>query len=80
MHCLAVFTAAGCVPPQPALPRVLPVRLCQPTANRPPLGPPLMQIKDRFEFPMQLDMYPYTVEGADEADGRVSRADAVRAV
>lgn len=29
---------------------------------------------------MQLDMYPYTVEGADEADGRVSQADAVRAV
>lgn len=32
-----------------------------------------MQVKDRFEFPLQLDMYPYTVEGADEADGRVSQ-------
>lgn len=29
------------------------------------------QVKDRFEFPTQLDMYPYTVAGADEADGRV---------
>ena len=28
-------------------------------------------MKDRFEFPCQLDMYPYTVEGADEAEGRV---------
>ncbi|KAL4452636.1 hypothetical protein ABPG75_008298 [Micractinium tetrahymenae] len=28
------------------------------------------KVKDRFEFPQQLDMYPYTVEGADEADGR----------
>ncbi|KAL4854761.1 Ubiquitin carboxyl-terminal hydrolase 24 [Chlorella vulgaris] len=28
------------------------------------------KVKDRFEFPRQLDMYPYTVEGADEADGR----------
>lgn len=33
-----------------------------------------VQVKDRFEFPRQLDMYPYTVEGADEADGRVNKA------
>lgn len=33
--------------------------------------PPCTQVKDRFEFPLRLDMYPYTVEGVDEADGRV---------
>lgn len=31
-----------------------------------------LQVKTRFEFPMELDVYPYTVEGASEADGRVS--------
>jgi hypothetical protein len=31
----------------------------------------LAQVKDRFEFPLELDLYPYTVEAADEADGRV---------
>ena len=29
------------------------------------------QVKDRFDFPWELDLFPYTVEGADEADGRV---------
>ncbi|EFN51470.1 hypothetical protein CHLNCDRAFT_59229, partial [Chlorella variabilis] len=28
------------------------------------------KVKTRFEFPMELDVYPYTVEGASEADGR----------
>lgn len=32
---------------------------------------PVMQVKDRFEFPLELDLYPYTVEAADEAEGRV---------
>ncbi|PSC74217.1 ubiquitin specific peptidase 24 isoform A [Micractinium conductrix] len=28
------------------------------------------KVKDRFDFPWELDLFPYTVEGADEADGR----------